>query len=205
MKKFIMMTPLQVRGQLKSNVYQPVGNELLRCERATCFPLIPVINGYAQPGEEIRVIALTPETEAARANFETLKQELSALQAEKGFVCAGPECIPITYAGDVNTQIELFRKLMKVFSDGDTLYGCLTYGNKTMPIAELMAIEYAYRVLKDVSIGCLVYGERDHSAPTLTLRVYDITALIHLDEVVRLMAELKIPDPGAMMDDILSL
>jgi hypothetical protein len=52
----------------------------------------------------------------------------------------------------VNTQIELFHKLLPVFEDGDTLYSCLTCGNKPMPIAELMTIEYACRVLKDVSI-----------------------------------------------------
>ena len=127
-------------------------NELLRCGRDTHFPLMSVINAYAQPGEEIRVIAVTPQTEAALIHFRQLAEELSQLQTEKGFVCAGPEMIPLTYAGDVNTQIELFHKLLPVFEDGDTLYGCLTCGNKPMPIAELMTIEYACRVLKDVSI-----------------------------------------------------
>ena len=127
-------------------------NELLRCGRDTRFPLMSVINAYAQPGEEIRVIAVTPQTEAALIHFRQLAEELSQLQTEKGFVCAGPEMIPLTYAGDVNTQIELFHKLLPVFEDGDTLYGCLTCGNKPMPIAELMTIEYACRVLKDVSI-----------------------------------------------------
>lgn len=211
LKLFTMITPLQpIRPDgscaLRKSRYEPVGNELLRCERDTRFPLIPVINAYAQPGEEIRVIAVTPETAAAQIHFAELSEEFAALQAEKGFVCPGPEKIPLTYAGDVNTQIELFHKLLPAFGDGDTLYACLTYGNKPMPIAELMAIQYAYRVLKDVSIGCLVYGELDHSvAEKPPMRIFDITALIHLDEVVRQMAELKIPDPGAMLDDILSL
>ncbi len=87
-------------------------NELLRCGRDTRFPLMSVINAYAQPGEEIRVIAVTPQTEAALIHFRQLAEELSQLQTEKGFVCAGPEMIPLTYAGDVNTQIELFHKLL---------------------------------------------------------------------------------------------
>jgi hypothetical protein len=185
--------------------YEAVGNELLHYDRDTRFPLMTVINAYARKGEEIRVIALTPETAAAQVHFEQLREELATLQGEKGFVCAGPEKIPLTYAGDVNTQIELFRKLLPVFADGDTLYGCLTYGNKPMPIAELMAIEYAYRVLKNVDVECLVYGELDHSVQeNPPMRVFDITALVQLDEVVRMLADLKVADPGAMMDDILT-
>ena len=211
MKKFIMITPLQPitkeRGDsLRMSRYEAVGNDRLQFDRDTRFPLIPVLNAYAEPGEELRVIALTPDTEAAHIHFTQLEEELAALRKEKGFVCPGPEKIPLTYAGDVNTQIELFEKLFPLFDDGDTLYACLTYGNKPMPIAELMAIQYAYRVRKDVMIGCLVYGEVDHSvegkAPT---RIFDITALAQLDELVRMLSELKVSDPAAMLKQILAL
>lgn len=209
MKKFIMITPLQpiINGNdlLKLSRYEAVGNDRLQFDRDTRFPLIPVINAYAEPGEEIRVIALTPDTKVAHIHFGQLEEELAALQAEKGFVCAGPEKIMLTYAGDVNTQIELFEKLMPVFEDGDTLYACLTYGNKPMPIAELMAIQYAYRLRKDVRIGCLVYGEVDHSAPGKPMRVFDITALAQLDELLRMLAEMKVSDPAAMLKQILAL
>ena len=209
MKKFIMVTPLlpitEREDSLHLSRYEPIGNDLLCFDRDTRFPLIPVINAYAQPGEEIRVIAVTPNKEASQVHFAQLAEELAQLQAEKGFVCAGPEKISLTYAGDVNTQIELFQKLLPVFEDGDTLYGCLTYGNKPMPIAELMALEYAYRVLKDVRIGCLVYGELDHSVPVNPpMRIFDITALIQLDELVRMLAELKVPDPGTMLNGLLA-
>lgn len=208
MKKFIMITPLQpvtpTRDFLQCSRYEAIGNDLLIFEKDTRFPLMSVINAYAERGEEIRVITITPVTESSRIHEQQLRDELASLQVEKGFICSGVEVIDITYAGDVDTQLELFRKLLPYFEKGDTLYACLTYGNKPMPIAELMAIEYAYRVVDDVSIGCLVYGELDHSAGNpAPMRVFDITSLIRLDEIVRMLAEHRVAEPMNIINRIL--
>ena len=215
MKKFFMITPLQpvfwdqqtgavVKDLLCSSIYQAAGNRKLIYEQKTRFPLIPVINGYAQEGEEIRVIAVTPDTKSAWYHVEQLRVELAGLQERKGFVCRGVEPVCVTYAGDVGTQIEIFHKLLPFVEDGDILYGCLTYGNKPMPIAELMAIQYGYRALRNVSIGCLVYGELDHSREEPPMTLFDITALIRLDEIVRVLADRKVRDPGAILERLLS-
>ena len=215
MKKFIMITPLQpvirdkqsgeiVKDNLHSNVYQVTGNRKLVYEYATRFPLIPVINGYAQEGEEIRVIAVTPDTESAWFHVEQLREELRTLQERKGFVCRGVEPIQVTYAGDVDTQIEIFHKLLPYIEDDDILFGCLTYGNKPMPIAELMAIQFGYRTLRNVSIGCLVYGELDHSKEDSPMTLFDITALIQLEEIVRVLAERRVKDTRAIIDRLIS-
>lgn len=208
MKKFIMITPLQpvtpTRDFLQCSRYEAVGNKRLRFDKSTRFPLMAVINAYAEPNEEIRVLTVTPDTDSARIHEQQLRDELASLQEEKGFICRGVEAIPITYAGDVDTQLELFRKLLPYFEEGDTLYACLTYGTKPMPIAELMAIEYAYRVVEDVAIGCLVYGELDHSAgEPAPMRIFDITSLIRLDEIVRMLAEHRVSDPINIINRIL--
>lgn len=211
MKKFFMITPLQpvawdektgkvIKDLLRSNVYEAAGNRRLSFDRATRFPLIPLINGYAEAGEEIRVFAITPDTVSARYHVGQLREELAALQADKGFLCRGVETIDVTYAGDVETQIEIFHKILPFIEDGDILYGCMTYGNKPMPIAEMMAIQYGYRVLQNVSIGCLVYGEVDHSRQEAPMTIFDITALIQLDEIVRVLADRKVRDPKAVID-----
>lgn len=215
MKKFIMITPLQpvirdkqsgeiVKDNLHSSVYQVTGNRKLDYKYATRFPLIPVINGYAQEGEEIRVIAVTPDTESAWFHVEQLREELSAMQERKGFLCRGVESVQVTYAGDVDTQIEIFHKLLPYIEDDDILFGCLTYGNKPMPIAELMAIQFGYRTLRNVSIGCLVYGELDHSKEDSPMTLFDITALIQLEEIVRVLAERRVKDTRAIIDRLIS-
>ena len=205
MKKFFMITPLQPIGRLNEGLYEAIGNEKLAYGKKTRFPLIPVINGYAQKDEEIRVITITPNTVPANVHLQEFKEELEALKAEKGFICNEVENIPVTYAGDVNTQIEIFQKLLPYMENNDRLYGCLTYGNKPMPIAELMGIQYAYRALQNVSIECLVYGELDHSLEPAPMRIFDITALVQLDELVRVLAEKKVKDPVKIVNMVLGM
>ena len=45
--------------------------------------------------------------------------------------------------------------------------------------------------------------ERDRS--TWTGRVYDMTALVQLDEIVRMLADRGVEDPKAVIDSVLAL
>ena len=214
MKKFIMITPLQPitkdknTGEkvdhLKLSNYEAIGNSKLEYGKETRFPLIHLLNGYANREEEVQIIAVTPAAEFTGIHLAQLKEEVAALQKEKGFICKGVTSIDVKYAGNVETQIEIFQKLLPYFEDGDILFGCLTFGDKPMPIAEMMAIQYAYRVLKNVTIECLVYGELDHSLKPAPARIFDITALVQLDEIVRVLASRKVTDPrrflGALIE-----
>lgn len=215
MKKFFMITPLQPVGiredgtrydYLRMSNYEPVGNGKLEYHHKTRFPLMHLINGYTEPMEKIRVISVTPEYEYCNIHLQQLQEELDILQQEKKFLCEkGVESVPIKFAGDVSTQMDLFHKLLSYMDDDDILYACLTYGMKPMPMAQLMAIQYAYRVLQNVSIGCLVYGEVDYSETPSKMRIFDITALIQLDEIVRMLADRKVSDPKGMIDKIIQL
>ena len=91
-----MATPLQPCGEredgtkydnLRFNRYEAIGNSRLNYEKDTRFPLMHLVNGYAEPGEEIRVISITPEYEYCNVHFRQIQEELDALQAEKGFIC----------------------------------------------------------------------------------------------------------------------
>ena len=213
MKKFLTVVPLQpvdwkngavVSDMLKEGVYEPVGNPALEYG-ATRFPIIPVINAYAEAGESIEVLAvLMGNGKPALHHLKQLEDEIDALKSQKGFECEIKR-VPVNYAGDVGTMVQVFRSLLDYFDDGDKLYACMTYGNKPIPIAEFMAINYAYRVMKDVLIGCLVYGEMDHSTKPSALKIFDITALIHLDETVRLLADSGARDPLSIIDGLLEL
>lgn len=104
MKKFIMITPLQpveldqetgeiTKDLLRVSVYKAVDNELLAYDQPTGFPIIPVINAYAGAGEEIRLIAVTPDTTSAMIHVGQLQKELDALKERKGFLCRGVEVV----------------------------------------------------------------------------------------------------------------
>lgn len=193
---------------LSKDVYIPVGNPKLLYDKfdgKTRFPIIPVINAYADAGEEIQVIAVNTHTPSSETHFAQLEEEVKALAEVNGFVCNGVTDVRVDYAGDVRTMVDIFRKLLDYLEDDDILYACFTYGVKPMPIAELMAILYAYRVKRNVSIECLVYGEKDHSVDPPVLKIFDITALAHLDELVRLLAENKVEKPLEVIDTLIEL
>ena len=75
MKKFICVIPRQKAGDLSNVRYQAQGNRALDYPGTTRFPVIPLIWGYGQEGEEIRVIALSADYDNCRCNLELLKEE----------------------------------------------------------------------------------------------------------------------------------
>ena len=68
-------------------------------------------------------------------------------------------------------------------------------------LIQIMALNYAYRIRKNVSIGCIVYGAKDHNNGNM--EVYDITSLLYIDETVRLMAEQKVENPTDLIKNLL--
>ena len=203
MKKFIMVTPQQQPGKLQLKVYEPQGNSLLEYGE-THFPIIPTINGYVDDGEEIKLITLTYDTENCAHNLEILKQELEDLKADRGIVCE-LDSILVPADESVSATLHVFQEFIDRVDDDDELFACITYGSKPMPIVEVMALQYAYRIKRNASIECVVYGSIDFNAPApYPSKIYDVTSLVKLDEIVRLLAERGIEDPETVIASILA-
>lgn len=206
MKKFFTSIPLQKKGGLAAYQYEAVGNEKLRMERATCFPILTAVQGYVEPGESFRLIAVSPETEDGRRNLEALRGELAALCEEKGLVCEkGVELVAAPENERVASHTGTFQRLIDYVEDEDELFACITFGTKPQSMALLMAVRYAYRVKKNTSLGCIVYGQVDRSVQPERPYVYDETALVQMDEIVRLLAERGVTNPKAVIDSLLQL
>ena len=206
MKKFFTVTPLQKQGELKPQLYRAVGNARLQTEQATRFPILTAVNGYATPGEDFRLITVMTDTEDGRYNCGLLREELERLCAEKGLVCSrGVETVSVPVDEQVATHVDTFQKLIDLVEDDDELFACMTYGTKPLSTAVQMAVQYAYRVKRNTSISCVVYGLLDWSVKPPVPFVYDMTALIQLDELVRVLASHGVKDPKATIDRILAL
>ena len=203
MKKFFTAAPLQVSGELDRYHYQAVGNARLEMEGKTCFPILTAIHGYVKPGEPFRVIAVVSDSEAGRANYQTLQDELKALCEKYGLCCAGVDGVVIPSDESVEAHANTFQKLISYMEDEDELFACITYGDKPISMMVRMAVQYAYRVMRNTTIDCIVYGQRDWNADTAA--VYDETGLVRLDEIVRLMADQKIVNPKGILRDIFAL
>lgn len=93
--------------------------------------------------------------------------------------------------------------------DNDELFACTTYGTKPQAQAVMMAVQYGYRIKYNTSIACIVYGEIPRKEPDSdtwsTAKVYDVTALTQMDEIVRVLADRKVADPKSVIKYILDL
>lgn len=208
MQRFITVIPLQIAGQLRRYRYQAVGNTRLAMEEETSFPILTAINGYASQEEPFEAIAVTADTEDCRRNLEALRAELDALCLRRGLRCAGVREVPAPSGEEVANHVALFQRLIDCVEDDDELFACITFGTKPLSMAVRMAVQYAYRVKRNVSIPCIVYGSITRSgsdASGWTASVYDETALIRLDEIVRMLAERGVEHPRETIDRILEL
>ena len=209
MKKFMTAVPLQpVPSGLERVAYQAVDNTKLQMDRATSFPILTAVNGYARPGEEFRLIAVMADGEATRRNRDELANQLAELCGRRGLSCpGGVETVLVEDSQAVAAHARTFQTLLDYVDDDDELFSCMTFGTKPLSQAMMLAVQYAYRVKRNASISCVVYGEVDRSKPRPWTEgwVYDMTALIRLDEIVHMLARQGVSDPRGALNAILSL
>ena len=197
---------------LESVFYTPVGNPKLEYPFETRFPIIPVINGYTEPGDDVRVIAVITDGDNSNArnteyNYGTyFVPEIKKICDERKLRTDGIELIRTPDSEDMDTQLKLFFDIAGGINPGEELYACITYGTKPMPIVLTMALNYAYKLKKDVSVGCIVYGRFPHweSGDSRTF-IYDTTSLFHMDSIVNKLSEIKAGDPETAIRLMLGL
>lgn len=192
MKKFITVMPLQPKDKLMKSNYMAVGNNKLQCDFDTSFPVITIINGYVEKEDDIEIIILRQQHENAIANYEIFTEEISSLSERKGFKYK-LNVIDIPYDNRPSVHLNTFAKLAEQINDEDFVNACVTYGTKPLSQVEIMTINYAYRAKHNCSIGAIVYGEYDHNENIA--KVYDITSLFFMDEMVRTISEHGVKNP----------
>ena len=195
MKKFITYISRQARGQLLSGTYKPHGNRRLEVNEAIHFPVITMVNGYAEEGESIQVYALYGiGNKEYSDNLEVLKEDIEKIRHSRNFQY---EVIPVPVSEEETSleHLKTFQKIAELIQDNDQIFLCCTYGSKPMPVVEMMALNFAYRVHKNVSIECMVYGKVNHTAVPKSFDVYDITALFDMMQITNVLAESRAKDP----------
>ena len=201
-----------VKDMLEAVVYKPAGNPRLEYPSKTRFPIVPVINGYAQAGDAVRVIVILTEGEKTNArntneNYRKFfEPEIKELCATKGIDLAEIEIIRTPDKEDMDTQLELFSNIADAINPGDEIYACISYGTKPMPIVLTLALNYAVKLKEDVSVGCTVYGRFPHyDEGNSDSIIYDTTPLFHMDSIISKLAEVKAKDPAKVIKLMLGL
>ena len=182
MKKIICTIPLQISDRaLEKVVYDVLDNKKLEYKGAVSFPIISVINGYVEKGEKIEILVLQQAAEGTDSNYIDFQKQVSRLCNRKNIKCMY-KVIDIVFDESSGTHLKTFLALIENIEEKDDLYACMTYGTKPIPIVEMMALNYAYRNLRQVHVGCIVYGQKSWKKNTHV--IYDITSLFVMDEVV---------------------
>lgn len=201
MKKFLMVTSQLPEGMLKENVYEPADNSLLKFG-PTRFPAIPLINAHLEADDAIEVVTATYDIPECHRNLTLLEEEIGKICSKKGATYQ-LDSITVPFDDSIKAILNVYQELIAKVDDGDDLYADITYGSKPMPIVLTMALQYAYRTKSNVSIECVVYGQISHHRETKDARIYDVTALVQLDEIVRLVADRGVSDPAAAISLII--
>ena len=224
-KTFISAIPFQPydksgnkeNDSLKSLVYPAKGNSKLEYGE-TRFPIMPVINGYAEKGDKIRVIAILTDGDNFKYNYETyFIPEINGIINAKELILIKNkiEIIPTADSEDIETHIKLFNDIHTSINNNEEIYACITYGTKPTPIIESMALNFAYKIKKAVKIGCIVYGRYNHNSPKLTEEenaknkenngIYDTTSLFYMDSMINRLADMKAPNPEKALRAMLGI
>ncbi len=186
--------------------YQATNNDRLQYDVPTCFPVLPLIHGYVDAGEAIEVHVLTTDGHKnASENYLEMERKIYELCQQRGASCSVSK-IGISFNETIETHLNTFKTLIGLISDGDTLLVDITFGSKCLPIIMMMAMNYGYRVCKDCTVDCLVYGSMDfRDGHPFGRRIFDITSLFLMDQIVNELAKSRNKNPMETIESILAM
>ena len=206
MKKFFTSIPLQVGNGLGKYKYNAEDNSLLQADFKTSFPITTAINGYVGDGEAFQVIVIDSDSPAE--NLDAFRNEIKEICTLKGSPEAELIVVKCDTGEGMKGQAALLKELIKNIDENDELFCCITYGVKPQTVALLTAIQCGYQIRKNTTIDCVVYGEikrPSNDASTWTAHVYDMTAIIKMTDVVRMLSAFGTADPDAVIEKLFDL
>lgn len=206
MKKFITFIAMQPEKQLLRMKYQPQDNDQLKSEREVYFPISVLVESFAEKGDNINLIALMEEDNPdVERNMTLLRDELEEIALTVGFRYEVTQ-IPVSKAEHAKEHLTTFTKLIAQIDDGDEVYACCTYGTKPIPILEVMALNFAYRVKDNVSVKSIVYGKVNRKdGKVVGADIYDISGLFFMTQIINQLADLKVEHPDKVIGNMLDL
>ncbi|MBQ4258267.1 MAG: hypothetical protein II713_04625 [Clostridia bacterium] len=169
---------------------------------ATCFPILPVVNGYTVSGETVQVIALDERYDNSPYNLPRLREEVAQLEADKQITAEIKE-ISVPFDDSMQSHLTVFQRLIENIEDGDDLHACITFGSKPSPVIILLALNYAAKIKNHTRVSCIVYGQMNHH--THEGKIYDITAFMRMDELLDTLAKAKVRNVEELLRKILDV
>lgn len=206
MKKFITYVPMQTGSNLLKGKYISLENSKLNMNKEVIFPIECIINGYADNDEQIMLIALLEEDNIdCEDNLKLMKKRITDITAPKNIELIIKK-VYISPQETIENHLLTFKNIISLFENGNDLYTCVTFGTKPTPIIQMMALNFAHKNLKNVTIGLVAYGKvnRKQNKP-VSYYIYDITALFYMNSIVDTLSALNADDALDKVEKILML
>jgi len=196
MKKFITYVSMQPENSLCKVKYDPIEMDGFIDPGEVYFPVTVLVSSYAEKGDDIELICMMETgNEDELRNLAKLKDEIKSVSEKRGFNYAF-RILDVMPEESIESQLKTFEGLISLIENGDKVYSCATYGTKPIPIVEMMALNYVYRVKENVSVEKVVYGKVIRkNGELIGANIYDITALFSMNQIVNHLSEHKVKNP----------
>lgn len=217
MKKiFITAAPMQdvsPKPDAPATKYVSVNNKYLKYDKECCYPILPLVNGYANEGDDVIVYVVTTDRNVnkSEANFSEMTSLIEKLCKDKGSKCTVRK-IAIPFSETIETHLDTFKELIsniKADSAGEQtlMFADITYQARCLPIIEMMALNFAANSLRNCFVECIVYGSYDwaNRKSEDCRKIYDITSLFLMDQIVNEMSKSGNSNPVEVIESILDV
>ena len=196
MKRFyITAVPLDSNFAIQRQLALPSNYKTHTPPRPAYFPILPILEDTARPGDELRVVAVRQTNAPHSENLEILRRELE--RTELPFTLTD---LTVPETQQKNALLDLFEALCGCMEPNACYYACVTFGTKTWPLVLSSALRYAEKLLEGVEIKGVYYREitRQEGRQTGAAQ-YDVSALFTLDSIIDLAAEAGVADRRAFL------
>ena len=141
--------------------YEAMDSKKLQIDRAVRFPLVLLVEAYASPEDEVRIV-VTYNSDENLETIHALRDDLRAVQEKIGFICdldspTDFRAVQVDFEFHINYQKRLFLKLLDQFDDIEKIYADITIGTKPTPIVITRLLDY-FQKTRPMFIGNIIYA-----------------------------------------------
>lgn len=149
-----------------------------------------LIEMNVEENDTILVLSALTEGEQAQDNYLIFKEEVNKIVAAKHAAVLFEEIIQPSEFDDPHTCLRFFKAVSAKLKDGDRIYYDMTSGMKPYSFSMFIALAYAAKAARDISVEQLVYvslysgktKDNNDAKPSIAT-IWDVTSLFTLNEI----------------------
>lgn len=181
MDKVIFVT-LMMADKMEKRHFPVENDSLTEYPGETYYAINSVLSNSIEKGDNIKVVLLETNAgaQAGKKNAQLFIDELNSFNTAGANISY--EIIISEFINDKAKYKELYKKLVRNFTEGAELYADITFGIKTLPILILNAMQFGEKFF-DCTIGNVIYLKTEFKDGVIvdgSQCVFDLTPLYML-------------------------